>query len=566
MNSRLTKYEIYAYLLALLLGLILRFASLGSLPLSDPEAALALQAQALASGESAVIGPQSGYVLFSSALFFLLGDTNALARFWPALFGSALVLAPLLFRQPLGRLPAVLLAFGLALDPGLTALSRQAGGTTWAIASLVFAAGFLFNRAFIPAGICIGLALLGGPAVWFGLVAALLAWGVAWLLSSASQRQEGRGLGVLEIPWRTVLLWAAGVFLVAGSLFFSEPGGISAAANSIPAYLRGWWTPSGAAITPLLMAVAAYAPLALVFGIVQGVRGLIRQNPVDRWLILFWIACLAMAVLLPGRSYPYLVWSMLPLWALASRCLADLRGVSGQDRAWVAGMAVLYLVLLAFAWLSVLGLNHTVNPEDTQVRLISFASALLLLVLTGVLLAWGWNLRVAILGAGWGIAAALLVVLVRSTVGAAGLGVSPENQLWRLGTPVVQADLLRDTAEDLSDWQTGERNSLDITVAGIDSPALQWLLNDFRQVRFENVLASQATPEVVMTAGEATPVLTTQYRGQDFVWTRQPVWSDFTADTWWDWLAYRQAPVENRTIILWARADVFPGDFLSASE
>ena len=568
MSRRLTNLEWTGILLAFLLGAVLRFTQLGALPLSDTEAALALQATSIASGQSALVGSQPGYVLFTSALFFLFRDTNLLARFWPAVFGSLIILSPLLFRRQLGALPTVLLGFALAIDPGLTAIARQAGGTTLAVSGLVFSAGFLLNQAFIPAGIFLGLSLLGGPAVWFGLFAALLAFGFTWLLSSQEQRQEWRMRFSrrAEIPWRMFLVWAAGVFLIAGSLFFLVPGGISAAAGSFVEFLRAWWTPAGTARIETVMAILAYAPLALLFGGIQGIRGLIRQNPLDRWLILFWVVGFVSMLLMAGRSYIYLAWTMIPLWVLAVRGLAKLRVTDRIERIWVAGVALLYGMLLVFAWLSVLGLSHTVNPEDAQIRVLSFAGALLLLVLTGVLLAWGWSVRVALLGAGWGITAVLTIVVVRAVVAAAGLGASPENQLWRLDAPILQADLLEKTVEDLSDWHTGERTSLDITVAGIDSPALQWLLKDFRQVRIESVLSSQVSPGMVVTVGEETPILSTQYRGQDFLWTHQPVWRDFTLDTWWNWLAFQRAPAESKTLILWARADVFPGGSLPAGE
>lgn len=566
MKERLTNLETAGYLLALFFGILIRFARLGALPLTDAEAVAALQSLSIANGQPTVIGPAPGPVLFTSALFFLFQSTNTLARLWPAVFGSLLILAPLLFRRPLGRLPAVLLAFALAFDPGLVALSRQAGEATWAIAALVLAAGFLLNRAVVTAGIFLGLAVLGGPTVWAGLVFALIAYGVWWLLAAPEQRSDwqDRLNAYAELPWRNLLLWFVGSFLVFGSLFFSTPEGISAAAASIAGFVRSIGTPSGLAVESLIMAVVAYAPLAVLFGIVQGVRGFVRRDPLDRWLALFWLVSIAAALLMAGRSFNYLAWTMIPLWALAARLLANLQAVARTERLWVAGIGALYALLLVFAWLSALGLSHTVTPEDSQVRVISFAGALLLLVLTGILLAWGWSLRVTLLGSGWGIAVVLAILLVRATVSAAGLGAKPENQLWRLGTPVLNADLLEQTVHDLSEWQTGDPKSLDITVAGIDSPALQWLLRDFRQVRFETVLTAQVTPGVVVTAGEETPVLTTQYRGQDFLWAHQPVWQDFTLGTWWNWLAFRQAPAENRSLILWARADVFPGGSIPA--
>ncbi len=71
----------------------LRFVQLGALPLSDYEADWALQALRVVQGLKPAIGPNPAYVHLTAILFYIFGATNFLARFWPALAGSALVLA-----------------------------------------------------------------------------------------------------------------------------------------------------------------------------------------------------------------------------------------------------------------------------------------------------------------------------------------------------------------------------------------------------------------------------------------------------------------------------------------
>jgi predicted membrane-bound dolichyl-phosphate-mannose-protein mannosyltransferase len=93
-----------------------------------------------------------------------------MARFIPAIVGSALVFAPYYFRDRLKPLPALILAFLFAFDPGLVALSRQANGTILALTFLLFAWGMWRNGRAVPAGIFAGLALLSGPSLWSGLL------------------------------------------------------------------------------------------------------------------------------------------------------------------------------------------------------------------------------------------------------------------------------------------------------------------------------------------------------------------------------------------------------------
>ena len=176
MNSSRLKNEGWLYWLAFLIALGFRFIQLGASALSDSEATLALQALHIAQGQSPLLDPQPAYILFTSILFAITESTNFMARFVPALVGSLLVFVPYLFREKLNPRPALILAFLVAFDPGLVALSRQANGTILAVTFLLFAVGMWINGRFIPAGVFAGLALLSGPSLWAGLLTLGLTW------------------------------------------------------------------------------------------------------------------------------------------------------------------------------------------------------------------------------------------------------------------------------------------------------------------------------------------------------------------------------------------------------
>src|SRR5258708_24048829 len=167
----LLRREKALYLLALLIALRVRLLQLGALPLTDLEAKWALQAYAVAQGSPPALGSQTAYILPTALAFFLAGfSTNFLARLIPALVGSALVMVPYLFRGRLKPQPSLLLAFFLALDPGLVALSRQAGSSILAVTFALLAWGSWEHTKPRPAGIFAGLALLSGPALSEGLL------------------------------------------------------------------------------------------------------------------------------------------------------------------------------------------------------------------------------------------------------------------------------------------------------------------------------------------------------------------------------------------------------------
>ena len=134
---------------ALVLGLAVRMVNLGALPLTDSEAAAAQQALDLARGVKGGMGPQVAYVQLTGLLFFLFSSApNFVARFWPAVFGSLVVVVPALggVRRVIGRTPALILAFALALDPSLVSLSRQAGSPILADSGLLLAVGLRLTR------------------------------------------------------------------------------------------------------------------------------------------------------------------------------------------------------------------------------------------------------------------------------------------------------------------------------------------------------------------------------------------------------------------------------------
>jgi hypothetical protein len=140
------------------------------------------------------------------------------------------------------------------------------------------------------------------------------------------------------------------------------------------------------------------------------------------------------------------------------------------------------------------------------------------------------------------------------------------QELWSIPATTGQADLLNDTLSDLSSWDTGLKDQLEI-VTLVDSPALKWDLRHFPNVRFGSTLSADETPAVVITAKDADfPSLAEKYRGQDFIWKLTPGWQGVLPPNLINWLAFRQAPLNQELIILWARSDIFPGGTSSKSD
>ncbi|MCL4560456.1 MAG: hypothetical protein M1281_07575 [Chloroflexi bacterium] len=561
--------ESLLYILAFLIALSLRLLFLGSTPLNDAEATLALQSLGISRFGSPILGPFPGYEVITGAIFFMMGSSTFLARFLPAVAGSALVFAPWLFDRWLGRGPALLLAFALALDPGMVSISRQVGSPVLGLSFTLLALGAWMRHRPAAAGVLAGLALLGGPQLWPGI----LGIGITLLLI----RRLGGGLpgvdedmaekGTIpdtlpEHPYRLASYYLLGSLLIAGTLFFTVPRGISAFASSLATYLQGWGILAGAPVLRLPAALLALQPLALFLGIWGAIRGFRDGDRVDRALFVWFAVALLLAIAYPSRQVEDLAWAILPLWALAARELH--RHLIGEEAfstaTWLfTGVSLAFIIFVGLNFTGILATWQT-GVSTLDFRLGAAAAGLVLLVLIAVLVSWGWSSSVAGNGLFNAGVLALMVYLVSSATSTANLRLVAPAHLWSNGPAIAQEQLLLETIGNLSEWKTGAPNAVEVVVDSIQSPALRWALRNMPNATFVNNLGlGSSKPPIVITPKEEEPALSASYRGESFVWEQSPDWSQLSIISQLEWLAYRQAPVTSTSLILWARTDLFLG-------
>jgi len=562
MNSPRPKYEGWLYWLAFLIALGFRLIQLGATPLTDSEARFALQALHIARGQETILGPQPAYILFTSILFFVTEATNFMARFLPAIVGSVLVFVPCYFREKLKPLVALILAFLIAFDPGLVALSRQASGTMLAVTFLPFAWGMWRNGRAIPAGIFAALALLSGPSIWSGILMLglpLILFRLTNLLTQGANNQL-----------QTVGIASLATILLAGTLFFTTPNGLSAFFNSIPAYFQGWTSSSVFSPGRVLFTFLVYETLAIflaVFALIRGFRlGSKRVTRVAIWL------GIALLIAIFYRQTSELAWVIIPLLILAAQELSRAFDIYYEERVEVSVVAGAIMILLIYIWFNVasIGLNpyEQFSPTSMPVfgmiwnlpfgaRYVVLFGATLILAVCISLVAFGWSPRTARLGLTWSLSLFLGIYTLASACGASGLRTPNGVELWTPDQPPVQVDLVISSIKDISLFSTGDIESQPVTVMGIDSPALEWALRN-HDVKVVSVLDPLNAPPIVTTPLMNELGLPSAYRGQDFTWRQSPLWDNIQTPDWVRWLVYRQLPRETETVILWARDDLFP--------
>jgi hypothetical protein len=561
MTYRHFKYESWLYALAFLLAVALRFTQLGAMPFTDAEATPALQALHITQGLRPTLSPHPLYILSTAILFFFYGSgTNFLARFFPALIGSILVFVPLLFADRIKPRPSLILAFFIALDPGLVALSRQAASPILAITFLLFAWGFFRQKRANLAGFFAALALLSGPSIWAGILGLAITWAILQGINSRRPTQSETSELQPEpqaFDYRISTISLITTFLIVGTLFFIAPNGISAALASIPSYIKSWLTDSDVPASRLFLSLLIYQPLGFLLALIAIIRGWRTGSSRIISLSVWFFVALLLAIFVPSHQLADLVWALIPLWAMASLELARNMDIFIEERSEVAGVVFLTVFIWAFAWLDFSGL--TTLPADSREYLMRFwllLGSLFLLVMSLLLVAAGWSIRIAQIGGIWGLVIALGTLGLGGAVGAAGLRGMNHPELWWPANIPDHADLLESTVGNVSELGLGNDYAGPVTIVGVDSPALEWDLREHQVLKVKSLDVS-STPDFVITPLQDNPTLSSAYRGQDFTWRQTLLWNSASPQDWIRWVALRDMPWTGETVILWARDDLF---------
>ena len=551
------------YLLAFLLALGVRLLNLGDAPLSDFEADWALQSLGLARGEREILGAHPGYIFPTMVFFSIFEDTNFLARFWSALAGSLLVVAPYTFRNRLGRIAAIIVAFGLALDPGMVALSRLASGPMTAIAFTVLAFSLLYSGQSALGGIAAGLALLSGPSVIIGLLGLGIAIGISWVLGifkvdgiDPNNQNSNIPQSTPRRRWFTTLLFAGGTILFVSTFFMRVPQGLGAWAATFSTFLQGWFEPSYIPASRLATAIVFYAILALMFGLVAGVRGWLQRCKTAQFLTIWLLLALLLPLLYPGRQVGDIAWALLPLWSLAGKELA--RSASIRENWLVSlGQAAAILVLMIVIWLTLAGLD--VAPSDALLNYwIVIGAAVLIGGLVSVLVHLGWGWQAARTGLVWGLVAGLGVYSIANVFGVSQERPNTPLELWAPIPTTRHGELFVKTLKDLALSQTGHAGFLEV-VSLVDAPSIRWVLRDLPGVTYISSLGEDQNPLVVITRENDTIGSRQEfYRGQDFGWWESPGWGGGLPWETVGWIINREGPLLTEKVVLWARVDLFP--------
>lgn len=598
--ARLT-VETLLYVLIIGLAVALRLWQLGAYPLSGEEATQSLAALALYQGQPVEAGQYSPLLLSLNTLFFILfGSSDGTARLATVLLGLALVILPLTLRRQLGRPVCLIASLLLAISPTTLYLSRTLNGEIGvAVGGLMLVAGFFNwvdeNRPgwlWLIAG---GLALLltTGPMAYsllvvFGLIV-LLRWPAFKALmgtahqagSDTEERKESEaGTGAadsreasasLSPDRETGLRKAAIVFLASLAILATTAAFNISGFSQIGNFGADWVSRFGFQTRPeagfnAVFLLTIYEPLILVAGLTGLALTLtLHRNLLGTVFGGWFMGILVLDLVMGGRPNGNVILAVVPLTFLAAIALAELgQGVRRRGTWDNEGILVgAGLVIAGFAYIGLAGwLIRTCGAEDRLCQyswlqpVAALALFLVIVAFFGLLSKPEAALRGAALA---GVALGLLVTI---NIGwhlnygpLMNLGYQP-----LAGIPASPGlEKLAETLTTQSNVRVGDPTLLDVTLAGVDSPALRWQLRDFDHLQQANSLSPEAAATAIITSpanGEGLD-LGQAYFGQDF--DLDAVWSPvgLGAKNFIQWLIYRQVndlPQSNR-VILWLRVE-----------
>jgi len=559
--------ELFLYGLIFILAAALRLVLLGKTPLVETEASWAYQAWQIWQGESIRPGSLVSYLSITEALFSIFGSGDIIARVWPALAGSSIIWVAFIIRDRLGRIPALILAAGLAIDPALVSLSRFAGSPVPALVFILLAVVTFHHHKFKWSLIFLFLWFFSGPSFWMGAVVL----GTTLLLSNtlkildAKQYFLTRFLDIKKdrnssLPGAWEFFLPALVVVGVGSFFFSQFQGLSAWITALPEFLSGWISPSGVSPYKMLAALGVSNPLIVIFGGLGFVSAWKNNDRIGKISALWFGVSLLLVLIYPGRQTADLIWVVFPLWAGAAKELARI----GQavEFSWVTNtLSGMIAVLFMLNWLTFTGMiNQQGNQKAILLQwgLIAASIALGLLVMTIVASEWGWPS--AKKGLVVGLSGALGIYLLSALAQGAYLQVGNPHSLWTEGSGSGQIDLLLDTIAEVSVAETGRQDSIQGAVIQENS-SLKWALRDLKEFEFLEVYNPEiAAPILITNEIDNLQVPFAFYRGQDFVIATNPAGNAVFPEDWISWIAFRDGPIETEKIILWVRHDILPGE------
>ncbi len=542
------------FLLAFLVGLGLRLWGLGEMRFTLAEAQIAQDAWQMALGDAAGLPGNMSYAGLSALLFHLFEPSFFFARLLPVLLGSSLILVPWFWRDEFGDKVALVLAFGLAIDPILLSFSRQIVTPIFVLAGLAWAVTALKHKRPVLAGSMFALAFLGGYAFWvLALVgtAAFLVWRkrANFAFMDGSYKTKA-----FWLPLLTSFVVSLGLISSAFLLSTEGLGGVGAGLVELfSLFAKNYEIP---VYQPIIAAIA-YSILPLLFAILALAEDLRNNQPMKNLPFLIgWGLSVLLSLLLGRQDLGMLSFAAVFAWLGAAKRISRILEQPSEQREVVFGVTLFQIVILVYIQMVSGQLTNTaLNPQDLRLALLAILAGVLLLVISTILVGLGWSRQVS----GQALRNSLLIVLLGITVGVSLRSVRSQQESMTLSLLAGPIMLPNNDVEIVMDKidRDGRADKTEITYdLGDLEQQFAWFFRE--QVDWksaQNVLQA----DLMLSESETEFSAADSYRGRNVVLFRKIDSSVVKPGDFLKTLLGEPLPLVSQNGVLWVRLNLFTG-------
>jgi len=542
------------FLLAFLVGLGLRLWRLSDMCFTLAEAQMAQGAWQMAMGDASGLPGDISYAGLSAFLFFLFEPSYLFARLMPVLLGSSLILIPWFWRDVLGKQAALVLAFGLAIDPLLLSFSRQIVTPIFVLAGLAWAVTALKNKRPVLAGSMLSLAFLGGYTFWVvalvGVVVFLVGRKHGQLeFASHSYKSKTFLMPFLRSFFVSLVLVCSGFLLCSQGL-----GGIGA---GLVEFVQLFGAKYEIALYQPIMVALAYSILPLFFAVwalIDDLRN--HQSLKNLPFLIGWLLSVLLSVLLGRRDLGMLVFAAVFAWLAAAGRIAYILEQRSERQGIVLAVTLFQIVILGYIQM-VSGrlVSSTANSQDLQFALLAVLAGVLLLVISTIHVGIGWSREVG----RQALQNSLLIMLIFLTVGLSLRSIRSQQEsttLSLLAGPIVLPNNDIEEAVAEIDWEgRADRTEISYDLGNLEQ-GFPWFFR--QQVNWKSA-KTNVQADLMLSENETDFSAADAYRGRNIVLFRtidtnvvKPV--DFVKI-----LLGEPLPFVSQNGILWVRLNLFTG-------
>jgi hypothetical protein len=348
--------------------------------------------------------------------------------------------------------------------------------------------------------------------------------------------------------------------LLVSSFGVKNLSGVTAWFSGLADFLGAFRSGSSVPAGRMLLALAAYQPLALLLGGAEIIRAWVKGDRRGQLLSLWSAAALLVVVMYPGRQVVDLAWVILPLYGLVGLLLVRSYRTPGRLPVVSYLLGFFSLVMLSLSWLSFTGMvAQAANTRAVLLQAVIIAAAMLMIGITAFIAAAEWDWPTARNGLLLGIGSGLLLYTLSAGAGSAYLRMNDPREFWVPGPGTEDLALLEETLQEVSLSVSGRRKSIQGAVY-TERDLLQWHFRDYPELSFFRNYREDLRPQVMMIDQRRVKQITSQvYLGQDFLVSTSPGWLGALPSPWQHWLAFREGLLEEHRVVLWVRRDILPG-------